>query len=60
MLVDVVDANLEQARRGMAWRYKAYEREQAALDRKAYSDAEYDVKASQRGLWGDSAPVPPW
>ena len=36
VLVDGVDANLEQVRRGMAWHYKAYEREQSAIDRKAY------------------------
>jgi hypothetical protein len=34
VLVDGVDANLEQIKRGMAWHYKAYEREQSALDRK--------------------------
>jgi len=38
----------------------AYEREQSANDRKAYSDTEIESKAARRGLWGDSEPVPPW
>ena len=29
VLVDGVDANLEQLKRGMAWHYKAYQREQS-------------------------------
>lgn len=32
VLVDGVDANQEQIRRGMAWHFKAYEREQPAAD----------------------------
>lgn len=60
VLVDGVDANLEQVRRGMAWHYKAYEREQPAIDRKAYSDAEDAAKGARWGLWADAEPVPPW
>jgi endonuclease YncB( thermonuclease family) len=33
VLVDSVDANLEQVRRGLAWHYKAYQREQRPKDR---------------------------
>lgn len=51
VLVGGVDANLEQVKRGMAWHYKAYVREQSAIDRKAYSDAENESKAAKRGLW---------
>ena len=58
--VNGVDANLEQVKRGMAWHYKAYEREQPAVDRKAYSDAENEANAARRGLWSDADPVPPW
>lgn len=60
VLVDGVDANLEQVKRGMAWHYKAYEREQPSIDRKVYADAESEAKAARRGLWADSEPVPPW
>lgn len=60
VLVDGVDANLEQIKRGMAWHYKAYEREQPAADRQAYSYSEDAAKAARRGLWADAEPVPPW
>lgn len=60
VLIDGVDANLEQVKRGMAWHYKAYEREQPPADRRAYSDAEDAAKAARRGLWTDVEPVPPW
>ena len=40
LLADGQDVNLEQVRRGMAWHYKAYEREQSAVDRVAYAAAE--------------------
>lgn len=60
VLVDGIDANLEQIRRGMAWHYKAYDREQSAIDRKVYADAENEARAARRGLWADAVPVPPW
>jgi endonuclease YncB( thermonuclease family) len=60
VLVGGVDANLAQVQRGFAWHYKAYETEQSDGDRKTYADAETEAKAAQRGLWKDSAPVPPW
>ncbi len=60
VLVDGLDANLEQINRGMAWHYKAYAREQPSVDREAYSNAEKASKAARRGLWADAAPVPPW
>ena len=45
VLVGGVDANLEQVKRGMAWYYKAYEREQPAVDRKAYADEENEARS---------------
>ena len=60
VLVGGIDANLEQVKRGMAWHYKAYEREQSAIDRKVYADAENEAKAARLGLWADLEPVPPW
>lgn len=60
VLVNGMDANLAQVQRGMAWHYKAYEREQPAIDRKVYADAENEAKAARRGLWADAYPVPPW
>lgn len=60
VLADGVDVNLEQLRRGMAWHYKAYEREQSPRDRSTYSAAEKDARAARRGLWTYPAPLPPW
>lgn len=54
------DANLEQIKRGMAWHYKQYEKEQPLADRAAYAAAELVAKESQEGLWQELRPVPPW
>lgn len=54
------DINLEQVRRGMAWHYKQYAREQAFQDQVAYAQAETAARQSRIGLWQDADPVPPW
>ena len=58
--VDHRDVCLEQIRRGMAWHYKQYARDQAPDDRGAYAEAEVAARAARAGLWHDLAPVPPW
>lgn len=60
VLVDGLDANLEQIKRGMAWHYKAYQREQSVADRQAYAEAEEAARGARMGLWKDAQPVPPW
>lgn len=60
ILVDGVDANLEQVKSGMAWHYKQYEREQSATDRTVYAQAEEQARSEHRGLWIDPDPTPPW
>lgn len=60
VLVDGLDANLEQIKRGMAWHYKAYEREQSEEDREMYSAAEVTARRQRVGLWRDDSPSPPW
>lgn len=54
------DMNLEQLRRGLAWHYKKYAREQPALERAAYFQAENLARQSEVGLWKDPHPVAPW
>ncbi|WP_238526357.1 thermonuclease family protein [Azospira oryzae] len=54
------DANLEQVKRGMAWHYKDYQREQSPIDRETYANAEEEARAYRRGLWSDTDPVAPW
>ena len=60
VIADGHDVGLVQIERGMAWHYKAYEREQRAEDVQAYAQAEVAAKAARRGLWADPKPVPPW
>lgn len=58
--VSGVDANLEQVKRGMAWHYKQYAREQSMNDQRDYAAAEKVAREARRGLWVDIAPVAPW
>ncbi len=60
VLAGGLDVNLEQVRRGLAWHYKAYEREQPAEDRTTYSAAEQEARVARIGLWTDPVPLPPW
>jgi endonuclease YncB( thermonuclease family) len=60
VMVDGLDANLEQLKRGCAWHYKQYASEQSPLDRAVYANAEIIARQAGKGLWADPAPVPPW
>lgn len=54
------DANLEQVRRGLAWHYKEYEREQSEADRATYAAAEDIAREQRQGLWVEAQAVAPW
>lgn len=60
ILLDGRDVNLEQVKRGMAWHYKAYEREQDVEDRSAYAQAEHQAQSKHIGLWADANTLAPW
>jgi endonuclease YncB( thermonuclease family) len=60
VLHDGTDVNLEQIKRGMAWHYIAYAKEQAPADREAYASAEAEAKAQRRGLWRETGQSAPW
>lgn len=60
IIINGVDANLEQVKAGMAWHYKQYQREQSVEDRMIYTLAEEQARAGKRGLWIGPEPVPPW
>lgn len=60
VIVDGVDANLEQIKAGMAWWYAKYRREQMPADQRLYSEAEQMVREGRVGLWRDIEPVAPW
>lgn len=55
-----IDCGLRQIELGLAWHYKAYEREQIPEDRLSYAQAEDIAKEAGKGLWQDRRPVPPW
>lgn len=54
------DCNLNQIQKGMAWHYKAYQKEQSPENQSLYADAETKAKKSKVGLWSDKCPVAPW
>jgi endonuclease YncB( thermonuclease family) len=60
ILLNGNDMNLEQIKRGLAWHYKAYEREQDVEDRSIYANAEYKAQRDKVGLWVDMNSVAPW
>lgn len=60
VLLGGLDCNLEQVRRGLAWHYKQYQREQSPTDQQIYAAAESEARAAKLGLWRDADPVPPW
>lgn len=60
VLVNGADANLEQVKAGLAWHYKAYQKEQSPEDRLVYSRAEEGASGAQKGLWSGGQPVSPW
>ncbi|HBJ86605.1 MAG TPA: hypothetical protein DDZ88_22660 [Verrucomicrobiales bacterium] len=54
VMVEGVNANLEMVRRGLAWRFDKYSKDEALLA------AQNAAKGARRGLWADPAPIPPW
>lgn len=60
VIVNGIDANLAQVKRGMAWFYKQYQNELTLDDRLAYLHANEAAKTSKTGLWLDNDPTPPW
>ena len=60
VLIDGVDANLEQVKRGFAWFYKKYQNELPLQDRLDYLHAQEAAETSKVGLWVDKEPIAPW
>lgn len=55
-----LDAGLALIGDGLAWHYRAYERDQSVNDRRDYRQAETGARARHAGLWTDTDPTPPW
>lgn len=60
VMINGIDANLEQIKRGMAWFFKRYQNEQPDQDRLDYANAQDYAEREHLGLWSDSNPTPPW
>ena len=60
VLVAGLDCNLVQVKRGLAWHFKRYQRDQSPSDQQSYAAAEIDARAAKLGLWRDADPMPPW
>lgn len=59
-LQDGLDVCLEQIKRGMAWHYKQYAKEQTFEDQVMYENSENEARNQKLGLWLDDSPTPPW
>ena len=57
--VDGVDVCLELIKRGLAWHYKQFEREQSVEDRSLYSIAEEQARIARMGVWSQELPIEP-
>jgi endonuclease YncB( thermonuclease family) len=57
---ETLDVGYAQISTGLAWWYRAYAKEQSPEDRGRYESEETDARLRKRGLWADSASVPPW
>ncbi len=60
VVIEGIDANLEQVKRGFAWFYKKYQNEMVLDDRLDYLHAQQQAAQSKVGLWVDHSPIPPW
>ena len=59
ILLDGIDACLEQVKAGFAWHYKKYQIDQSPEDRQLYADAENKARYERLGLWRENNPIPP-
>jgi endonuclease YncB( thermonuclease family) len=60
IMVNGIDANLEQIKVGLAWHYKKYASEQAETDRKIYAEAEVKARNAKLGFWAMPNMTPAW
>lgn len=60
LIVDDVNINVEQIRRGFAWHYKYHAKTQSYEKRVIYSQAETMAREKRIGIWQLDNPVPPW
>ena len=54
------DINLEMIKKGMAWHFKKYKKNQPRGERHSYNIAENEAREKKIGLWFEENPLPPW
>ena len=54
------DINLEMIKKGMAWHFKKYKKNQPIGERHSYNIAENEAREKKIGLWFEENPLPPW
>lgn len=60
VLLNKVDINLEQVKRGMAWVFKHFMDDPYSQDQADYMDAQEEAENRHLGLWSQRDPIPPW
>jgi endonuclease YncB( thermonuclease family) len=55
-----MDVGAQMIRDGVAWYDKTYESRLTETERQVYAASEIAARNEQRGIWQDTAPVPPW
>ena len=55
-----IDINLEMVKKGMAWHYKKYKKNQPIDERQSYNKAESNAREKNIGLWVGDRILPPW
>lgn len=54
------DCNLNQIKKGVAYHYKKYQKEQTPEQRKQYDRAEQVAQGMKYGVWSSNDTIPPW
>jgi endonuclease YncB( thermonuclease family) len=54
------DINLEMIKKGMAWHFKKYKKNQPMDESHSYNEAENYARDKNIGLWSEKNPLPPW
>lgn len=60
VMLNKVDINLEQVKRGMAWVFKHFVDDPYSQDQADYVDAQEEAEDRRLGLWSQKDPIPPW
>lgn len=60
VMLNKLDVNLEQIKRGMAWVFKHFMDDPYSQDQADYADAQEVAEDRHLGLWSQRDPIPPW